>query len=39
MLGIDLVADPVMAQRVYIYVIADGRRDQHTLLAQRLRGA
>lgn len=29
----------VMAQRVYIYVIADGRRDMQSLLARRLLGA
>lgn len=29
----------VMAQKVYIYVIADGRRDMQSLLARRLLGA
>lgn len=29
----------VMAQKVYIYVIADGRRDIQSLLARRLLGA
>ena len=29
----------VMAKRVYIYLIADGRRDMQTLLARRLLGA
>lgn len=29
----------VMAGRVYIYVIADGRRDMQSLLARRLLGA
>ena len=28
----------VMAQKVYIYVIADGRRDMQSLLARRLLG-
>lgn len=28
----------VMAQKVFIYVIADGRRDMQTLLARRLLG-
>jgi hypothetical protein len=26
----------VMGPRVYVYLIADGRRDMHTLLARRL---
>lgn len=29
----------VIAQKVYIYVIADGRRDMQSLLARRLLGA
>ncbi len=29
----------VMGQKVYIYVIADGRRDMQSLLARRLLGA
>lgn len=29
----------VIGQRVYIYLIADGRRDMQTLLARRLLGA
>lgn len=29
----------VIAQRVYIYLIADGRRDMQSLLARRLLGA
>ncbi|MCE5361189.1 MAG: type II toxin-antitoxin system RelE/ParE family toxin [Acidithiobacillus sp.] len=29
----------VMAQKVYLYVIADGRRDMQSLLARRLLGA
>ena len=29
----------VMAQKIYIYVIADGRRDMQSLLARRLLGA
>lgn len=29
----------VMAKRVYIYLIADGRRDMQSLLARRLLGA
>ena len=29
----------VMAQKVYIYVIADGRRDMQSLLVRRLLGA
>ena len=29
----------VMAQKVYIYVIADGRRNMQSLLVRRLRGA
>lgn len=29
----------VMAQKVYIYMIADGRRDMQSLLARRLLGA
>jgi toxin ParE1/3/4 len=30
---------PVIGQRVYIYLITDGRRDMQTLLARRLLGA
>jgi toxin ParE1/3/4 len=29
----------VVGQRVYVYLIADGRRDMQTLLARRLLGA
>jgi toxin ParE1/3/4 len=32
------VIDRVMAQKVYIYVIADGRRDMQSLLARHLLG-
>lgn len=34
-----LVIYRVMAQKVYIYVIADGRRNMQSLLARRLLGA
>ncbi len=29
----------IIDRRVYVYLIADGRRDMHTLLARRLLGA